>query len=256
MKKINILLFILTSIIMSGCTTINTSPVTMKKVLKNDDLKLFEKAKLEKKYQIKVIPNKTSFFSLIKHYNKTNPYKKLIILDKIKKDFTLKYPYTFEDIRHFIDYVNGTMNKNINITRIDGKIYKLNEPKDPEIMFKEDYLVNTSSLDFVDIPLKLNGEISYYDILQIIQKDFHIPIILKGINTVSNNNRFYNYNNRSYNNINRSYNNNINRSYNNNINNSYNNNSNNNKSINNNSSYNNIINNNKSINNKSINNSS
>jgi len=133
---------------------------------------------IEKKYQIKVIPNKTSFFSLIKHYNKTNPYKKLIILDKIKKDFTLKYPYTFEDIRHFIDYVNGTMNKNINITRIDGKIYKLNEPKDPEIMFKEDYLVNTSSLDFVDIPLKLNGEISYYDILQIIQKDFHIPIII------------------------------------------------------------------------------
>jgi len=168
-----------------GCSNITqtVNPVSIHQTLKNDDMNIFnskyEKNQKTKKYEIKIIPNKSKFKEVIKEYNNNNPYNKLIIDEGVKNDFVLKYKYTFKNIDNFIDYVNATLNKNINITRISGTIYKLNEDTTVSKMFKESYLINTSVLDFMDIPFSLKGETSYNEILNIIQKDFNIPIIIK-----------------------------------------------------------------------------
>jgi len=179
MKKY-IFLLPLPIFIFSGCTLDQTTnavnPVSMKQQLKIDRMDIFNENL--KKFVMKIIPNKDTVSSVIKRYNKTNPYKRIIV-NKIKHNVVLKYPYQFSNLNDFIDYVNNTTNIRITLKRFNETLYKIVEHKNKNYVFNKDYLINIDKLNFMDQPISFTGKITQAEAIKMIEHDFHIPIVYK-----------------------------------------------------------------------------
>lgn len=176
MKLLKYSAILIPLLFLSGCSFKgNSNPVTMDQQLVNDPTDIFSMK--EKNFPMKVKANETKFNELIKEFNEKNPFK-YVVINEIENDFVLKYDYDFKNLEEFIDYVNASLNRKITLARYSGLMYKITEKKEISI-FDEDYLIDVGGLNFVDRPIQLLGDITHVDAIDMIEKDFNIPIIIK-----------------------------------------------------------------------------
>lgn len=176
MKLLKYSAILIPLLFLSGCSFKgNSNPVTMDQQLVNDPTDIFSMK--EKNFPMKVKANETKFNELIKEFNEKNPFK-YVVINEIENDFVLKYDYDFKNLEEFIDYVNASLNRKITLARHSGLMYKITEKKEISI-FDEDYLIDVGGLNFVDRPIQLLGDITHVDAIDMIEKDFNIPIIIK-----------------------------------------------------------------------------